>query len=57
MCRMSVRSTDATVIEPIAHDPARWIEELCGRTMVEGINAGRWLSLAAEAFAESMLSL
>ena len=40
VCRMSVRSTSASVIEPIEYDPARWIEELCGRTMLEGINAG-----------------
>ena len=40
VCRLSVRSTDPAVIEPVSVDPARWIEELCGRTMVEGINAG-----------------
>lgn len=40
VCRLSVRSTDASVIEPISVDPARFIEELFGRTMVEGINAG-----------------
>ena len=40
VCRLSIRSTDPSVIEPISIDPARFMAELCGRTMVEGINAG-----------------
>lgn len=38
--RMSMRCTQADVIESIAADPGQWLEELFGRTLVEGTNAG-----------------
>jgi hypothetical protein len=40
VCRMCVRSTDSEVIQVLSKEAARWIQELFGRTMVEGTNAG-----------------
>ena len=44
VCRMSVRSTQADVIDTVMADPPRFLLELFGRTLVEGINAGRSIS-------------
>jgi len=40
VCRMCVRSTDPQVVHVLSKEAARWIQEVFGRTMVEGTNAG-----------------
>ena len=40
VCRMCVRSTDPDVVQVLGKEAARWIQEVFGRTMVEGTNAG-----------------
>lgn len=40
VCRISLRSTDASLAAAVAAAPARWIAELFGRTMVDGVDAG-----------------
>lgn len=47
VCRMCVRSTDSEVIQVLSKEAARWIQELFGRTMVEGTNADGLLGPAA----------
>ena len=40
VCRISIKATEPDVVVAIQQDPARFIEEIFGKTLVEGVNAG-----------------